>query len=319
MLPNKLLLITSERIGDLIFCTPAIDLLHRMKPDAQIDALALSKPSAGILAHNPAINQVFTTPTKKETKELAKHYDAVIDLHTSKLTEQYVKWLNKPTYSSPRAGSVHQSDIATQFIQSLLPANDLQPSPTYLLYPQDHHEEEAKQLLEEQQALEGEKILIGCHMGCHKVALRALQFWKRKISSHKTWPFDYFKRLFDAIYRLNPHIHIVLTGTPSEEKLVKRYLADTPNIINLIGKTSPLTLACLMKSFRVFLTADTGPLHIACTTPVPIVTLFAPTSPDMTGPKPNKPSTIVIKKPTMAEITVDETLVALKPFLSDLN
>ncbi|HVU07001.1 MAG TPA: lipopolysaccharide heptosyltransferase II [Verrucomicrobiae bacterium] len=55
-------------------------------------------------------------------------------------------------------------------------------------------------------------------------------------------------------------------------------------IFNFAGKTSLRELMALLKSCRVLLTNDTGPMHVAAALDVPIVTIFGSTSPELTGP-----------------------------------
>jgi heptosyltransferase-2 len=55
-------------------------------------------------------------------------------------------------------------------------------------------------------------------------------------------------------------------------------------IFNLAGKTSLRELMALLKRCQVFLTNDTGPMHVAAALGVPMVAIFGSTSPELTGP-----------------------------------
>jgi heptosyltransferase-2 len=55
-------------------------------------------------------------------------------------------------------------------------------------------------------------------------------------------------------------------------------------ILNLAGKTSLRELMALLKSCRVLLTNDTGPMHAAAALGTPVVVPFGSTSPELTGP-----------------------------------
>ena len=57
-----------------------------------------------------------------------------------------------------------------------------------------------------------------------------------------------------------------------------------PMIFNLAGQTSLRELMALLKSCRVLLTNDTGPMHVAAALGVPVVVPFGSTSPELTGP-----------------------------------
>lgn len=55
-------------------------------------------------------------------------------------------------------------------------------------------------------------------------------------------------------------------------------------VFNLAGRTSLRELMSLMKLCRVFLTNDTGPMHVAAALGVPVVAIFGSTSPELTAP-----------------------------------
>jgi heptosyltransferase-2 len=55
-------------------------------------------------------------------------------------------------------------------------------------------------------------------------------------------------------------------------------------IFNFSGKTSLRELMALLKSCRVLLTNDTGPMHTAAALGTPVVVPFGSTSPELTGP-----------------------------------
>lgn len=313
---NRILLITPKRLGDTIFCTPAISLLHSAKPNAEIDVLALSECSAEVFEHNPAIRQIFITPDKKTTRTISNHYDVVLDLHNTKLSKPYVKWLNKPVYTIPRANKEKQSKLFIDFILSLLETTVTDFSERYRLYPQKNDFNKVENLLREQGIkFTPNEILIGCHMGNHHIAKRLVKFWRKNLQAPKSWPIEKFRVLQEFLYEYNPNIKLVLTGQPAEQKLAKQLNQDLPNIINLIGQTTVLELAALMSYLNVFLTGDTGPLHIAAATEIPIVAFFGPTNVDKTGPHPRRPQHTILEKNPLDELAVSSVKDALLTFI----
>lgn len=314
-LGKKILLVVSERIGDVIFCTPAIALLRQQLNDAKIAVIAPSHAAASVFAHNPCVDIVYTAPTKKQLLPLRREYDTVIDLHNSKRTRAYTEHLKLPCCNSPRSKTnQHQSHVASEFIAALLGCS-IPPTTRYALYPQPQHFQAVEQLLRSHQVDLTQHILIGCHMGCNQVMRHRWKIWK-KTEAHKAWPVENFIALEKQLQQTHPCIRLVLTGSNSEAHLCRKVSQHANQAIDLAGKTSVLDMAALMRYCKVFLTGDTGPLHIACSSEIPVVTLFGPTSPIETGPHPKHERHRVIHQTQMTDITVESVYQNLQTFLS---
>ena len=78
---------------------------------------------------------------------------------------------------------------------------------------------------------------------------------------------------------------VCLTGGPSDKALAEVARAKAgPKIHDLCGATSLVQLIALCRRARLFVTADTGPMHIAAACGVPIVALFGAADARRTGP-----------------------------------
>lgn len=313
---RRILLLLSERIGDVIFCTPAIHLLSITYPQSKIDVLTPSRAAAQVLLHNPAIHKVHIDLSEREISNIANEYSMVIDLHNNRATEKWRQLLqHKVTYVSPRKGMLHQSQVATHFVAEILNISFEDPLyGEYKLYPQEEHNQRTTEWLREHEIDLTQHKLVGCHMGSHTTTRRGWKFWK-PLTGEKCWPISAFAKVMQKITQNDPMIRFVLTGTPSEMPLAKKLKKYYPDSINLIGKTSVLDLAALMPFFRVFLTGDTGPMHIASAMSTPIVGLFGPTNPAHTGPFPMRPHHIILKAENLPDISPQTVINALECFV----
>ncbi len=88
----------------------------------------------------------------------------------------------------------------------------------------------------------------------------------------------------------------ILTGGPAdvEEEKEIQTLSGEP-IPSVVGKCNLMQLAAFMNRMDVFVTGDTGPMHIAAAMKLPIVALFGPANPVRTGPY--APDSVVLQKP----------------------
>ena len=83
-----------------------------------------------------------------------------------------------------------------------------------------------------------------------------------------------------------------LISADIEKLLIKKGIK---NYQNLAGRTSIPELIQLISSFDLFITGDSGPMHLAACYKVPTVSIFGPTNDNETSPWNNKKS-IVLKK-----------------------
>jgi heptosyltransferase-2 len=73
---------------------------------------------------------------------------------------------------------------------------------------------------------------------------------------------------------------IVVVGGPEERQLGERLAQmTTVPLITMIGRTSVLELACLIKRCRLFIAHDSSSLHLAAAMGASAIALFGPTDP----------------------------------------
>lgn len=311
---KKILVVLAARLGDTIFCTPAIHFLKQKFPSLQIDALVLSKIAAEVLANNPAVENVFLATEKEECKKIAEQYSLVICLHNDATNRRYILELTNECWLAPEFVAdltKHPSQLKLNFLQKKLAIEPLPESERFFLYPQSKDQEKIANLLKEQGIEFGRHRLIGCHLGCHGLARRSLRlkFWRRW-DHDKVWSHNNYLKLIRRLHASDPNIRVVLTGTKNEIILGNKLLRKEKRCISLIDKTSVQEMAALMPHLKVFITGDTGPLHIACTNSVSLVVLYGSYMIKV-PPYPVKPNHTLIYQPSIADIRVEEVYQAV--------
>jgi len=123
-----------------------------------------------------------------------------------------------------------------------------------------------KNSLEVQELLNGNGIgpndvLIGIHPGGRP---------------SRRWPEENFASTIKII-KDNFAVSVVITGGKDEVGLANRIIAESGlNVINLAGKLSFPQLGALIKRCNLYITNDTGVLHIAAILKTPLVAIFGP-------------------------------------------
>lgn len=105
----------------------------------------------------------------------------------------------------------------------------------------------------------------------------------------KRWPLDYFARTMAALSEEN-HVRWLLFGGPSDRpranelRALCRSLFPGIVIYQLTGRTALSELPPLANLCEIFLTNDTGPMHLAAAAGATVITPFLSTSPELTCP-----------------------------------
>jgi heptosyltransferase-2 len=110
----------------------------------------------------------------------------------------------------------------------------------------------------------------------------------------KRWSVLKFSELASLLQR-RKKASVIISGSNDEAQLaesVALLMREKP--VSLAGKTSLLRLASLISNADLFITNDSGPMHLANALHVPVVAIFGPTDPTLTGPF-QQPSAVVKK------------------------
>jgi len=337
----NILVIKTSATGDVILSVPSLRAIRQRFPDANIKVL-VGLASREVLDRCPYINGLVVCDFKgkhrtlpgmwKLSSELQKDvFDIVIDLQNNRRSHI----LGFMSLASKRYGYGNKK-------LSFLLNNSIKDDAPYLdpidhqmrilrlvgvktidktleMWPSDEDIKRSDRILEESWA--------GPKQGLVGINVRASSRWLSK-----NWPPSHIAQLCDRLAG-EFNTRAVLTGTASDIEigdLITRSTKSKP--INAIGKTGINELAGLMKRFKVYLTPDSGPMHIAKAAGTPCVALFGPTDPKrhfLSGVghtfitrqaefkcapcyKPNCQKKISCMK----KITVDEVFDAIRPYLS---
>lgn len=289
---SSFLLVSTTGLGDTLWGTPAIRALREAYPLAHITMLT-SPVGAEALQNNPHLTEIFSiiniwSLLALFSKLRKKKFGAIAIFHTSQrcilpfcallgaskiiATETLSKGLDDLLTDKIPSSHIHEIERRLQIVAALgARGKDKKME----IFPTLDDQTKAHQILF------SSHFLIGLHPGSKD------QF--------KQWPPDNFIHLGQKLKeKYNPQI--VVTGTASEKNLVEKIAAEIPGAIPLDHHLSVLTFAALIRRFSLFITNDTGPLHIACALTTPTVVFFSPTNPELCGPY-FAPHVHVIQKP----------------------
>lgn len=290
---KRILVVNVNWLGDVIFSSTAFAALQSHYPQAQISCLAVPRVSEA-LRHIPCIKEVIIYDEKGKDRFVfgkiklilalrSRKFDGVFLLHGSWTRALLVFLAGIPVrvgYDrkgrgwllthrvTPVVGMTHRGDMYLHVVESYCGPSAV-ARVTNVSIPEADILRAREKLV--QQGIQKDDFLVLMHVGGN---------WPQK-----RWPIENFIKLSNILAQ-DEKIKVVISGGPSERSLADRILQGAirkPFIV--VGQTNFIELAALMKSANIVISADSGPLHIASSVGTPVVGLFGPTHPLVTGPR----------------------------------
>lgn len=303
--PQRIIVRMPNWVGDLVMATAVLRDLREKFPSAEITAMVLST-LAPLLVGNPYLNDIFTFTKmnaflrRQEQRDLVARiqqgkYDLGL-LLTHSLSSAIWFWRGDVrmrigyathmrswllTRAVPLPSTLGHEHLVITY-KRLLGALDIPLSnaaPELFVTPEER--ELARRLLakqaSEQKMVHNEDVL---YIGMNPSAA---------YGPAKEWPEERFSRLAESLLSQQPRARVVFFGDPAGAPRVDRLVAAIrpelrERILNLAGRTSLRELVSLIALMDLFITCDSGPMHIAAALGTPLIALFGSTSEVVTGP-----------------------------------
>jgi lipopolysaccharide heptosyltransferase II len=274
---KRILLLRTDKIGDVILTTPALSLLRQHYPTAHIAFLA-NPYTVDVLRDNPYIDEIIEcadfwaqTKTLKE-----KHFDiailffvdfktalttflAKIPLRIGPASKIWSLFLTKRICQKRSKSVKHEADYNTDLLSALKIEHKTEKP---LIKTTPDQIDKAKKYLFEKLKINKEDKLVIIHPGSG--------------GSAKNWPIESFAKLAEKIRSLSPQISILVSGKPKEIIDFKKFLKNDNKTYFIEDEISLHHLIGLISQGSLFVSNSTGPLHIAVALEVPTVSFFPP-------------------------------------------
>ncbi len=281
--PARALIRMPNWLGDCVMALPVIESLKAAFSECLID-IAIKESLAGLGELLSSVNKTISLPENDAPKRRAVlaqardgGYDLLLTLPNS-FRSTWDLWTSKIPVRAGYTGSF-RSFTLTHAIKR--PAK-------HSMSQADYFFRLAKSVYAE---LEVEKPKLSIPRGAFLKSESLLPPEKRpaigvgfgaEYGSAKMWPAERFAELID---RLESMARIVLIGTDSDREMAAKVFALAKSSpLSLVGKTDLPTLAATLKRLALYITNDTGPMHLAAAAGTPVLAIFGPTSPEETGP-----------------------------------
>jgi heptosyltransferase II len=291
----KILVIALSGIGDALMFTPALSLLRKNLPEAQIDALVMYHGAEEIYSANSNLNKVIhfnfleegAFKSLKFLFQLRKKYDASINVYPSNRKEYNiisfligakkrtgVVYLRKNKSSLGFVNNVrvlendnvHNVQANIKLCEALAGKKFNEEPP--LEYHIPENEKNSANIFLNNVGISANELVIGFHPGCATL----------KNHVKRRWEAEKFAELGKKLIK-NYSARILIFGGPEEKELKdKIYSLIGSNKVNVVNAESLTQSAAIMKRCNVLVTNDSSQMHIAAALGLKVVAIIGPTN-----------------------------------------
>lgn len=293
--PKNILIRMPNWLGDVVMATPVLEDLRHFWPDAKITTMCQSNV-APLLVNNPFIDEIFSYKKPSGWIHRQSHVTLIEQLKrgnydlglllTNSFSSAWWFWKgnveNRIGYggnlrnlllnqSIPFPADKEKQHLVITYKELLTPLGIPLSNTPPKLYLSPQEKQSAKELLKTHRIDPEKDLVIGINPGA-------------AYGSAKCWPPDRFRKLTQQLLE-KPNIRLLYFGDQSGAPVVNEICEGMPeSVVNLAGKTSLRELIALIDCCALFLTNDSGPMHIAAALGTRLVALFGSTSDVKTGP-----------------------------------
>ncbi|MBD3264806.1 MAG: hypothetical protein GF375_06865 [Candidatus Omnitrophica bacterium] len=292
--PQKILLVRTDRLGDVVLSTPAIKIIKDNFPSASISFLC--QPSTReVLEGNPYLDEVIICDKYGKHRNIPglcrliwsirrKKFDWAIILHPTNRVHIIaflagiplrIGWDKKSAFLLTRKlphlkhkGIKHESEYNLDILKEL---GLTITSPCFYFPNKESATQKVNLLLQKQKALSKKLVAVHPSASC----------------ASKRWPQIKFIRLIRLIKNDFPDVIIALLTSEKESQFADK-IAEEKEILDLRGKLSIPEIGALLKKSILFISNDSGPVHISAALDTPVISIFGRNDPGI-SPRRWKP------------------------------
>jgi len=283
MSKNILVMQTGGWIGDMILLTPALRALRSAFPEARLEIL-VNPLVRELMERNPYLDEVVVYDKRGAQKGIrqmrrmadrlrAKQFDTGVILHPNSVRSAILSFMA----GIPERIGANQRGRGLFLTTGVKRRKNIHEVQRYLdivspIAGTDHDAKLEFWGVDSDDELFAERILAGC--ATPVIGMNPCTTWPSK-----QWSVERFARLADLVSE-QLGAQVVLTGTKKDVHIgneIMRLVSSKP--LNLIGRTTLWQLGALISRCRLYVTNDSGPMHISAAVGTPTIALFGPTDP----------------------------------------
>ncbi|HEY2989797.1 MAG TPA: lipopolysaccharide heptosyltransferase II [Candidatus Binatia bacterium] len=300
---EKILVVQTSFLGDLVLTTPLLAEIRRRFPAAHLAVLCRPR-GKDILQGNSDVDEIITydkrredgrrTPLRRMVKELRRRrFTLAFSPHKSFRSALLLFLAGIPRRIGFRQSAGwfffhqrvnrdptrHDVERTLSLLEPL--GVDVRDCAHSLRVESVPGAQQAVARLFHSLGIDGKKLVIGVNPGA--------------VWATKRWTPEGYAELIGRL-KHKYDCQVVLFGGPDDRAIVEKIMALSDNAgVSLAGRIGLSELAAAVERCQLFITNDSGPMHVAVARGVPVVAIFCATTPAL-GFYPYAANAVVVEK-----------------------
>ena len=318
--PRKILLVRTDRIGELLLTTPAFESVRESFPGAKI-TLIVKPSSSPVVEGNLSVDSIIKLDPARDLDSFAKRlrfirflaspgFDIAIIFNPNKFfnVASFLAGIPARVGYDRKLGFLLTKAIddnkylcekhEIEYNLDLVKAAGAEILSRRLCFPFTGSDEAAAAKILARNGVIG-RAFVAVHPGTS--------------NPEKLWPSERFSRLCDRMID-KFGVKVLLVGGDEERKAAGEVKAGMRNTaVDITGGLALKEFGALMKKSILLISSDSGPVHIASAVGTPVIALFGESRPGGSSRRwgPYGEGHIVVGKPRVSDITVDDVFEAV--------
>ncbi|MFH1798654.1 MAG: lipopolysaccharide heptosyltransferase II [Candidatus Omnitrophota bacterium] len=289
MKEKRILITRTDRLGDVVLSTPVIRLMRRKYPNAYI-AFMVRPENQDVIINNPHLDEVIVYDKREMDKSFRntlrfslglrkKKFDTAIALHPTNRVhimfflagipvrigyDRKVPFLlTKRILHDKHEGAKHEIDYIFDFLQQA--GFDVREADRMPYMAPSHQDKESVGQILKEVGIKGDIIALHAGASC----------------ASKRWPCERFARVADILAEKYKAC-IALVGARDTLEYSDLVVSKSRGkIIDLTGRLKVGELAEFLSRCKLFVSNDSGPVHVASAVGTPVVVIFGRRDPGL--------------------------------------
>jgi heptosyltransferase-2 len=295
---EKIVITPLMGMGDTLMTTPALQQIKENRPDCEITFFTFNHATRDILLNNPHIDHLWYYPIKainfvQATLHVLLHfsfrYDTCINFYPSnriqynvfafmtgakklightylKMNFSQMNWLKNNTIKEEF--KLHCVEENIRLLSFLKIEPDLTTIPSMKIYLTGGEKEKGHVYVKDLNT----QPIVGIHAGTSTF----------KNHANRRWPCEKFVEMIDQL----PDVHFLLFGTMDEVDINRdiQSAVKKSSQVTVVEEKSLREVTAIIGELDLFVSNDSGLMHIAAAMDTPVVEILGPTNPHFIYP-----------------------------------